>query len=112
MKCAHDHRNHDEHHESENVLAVLDRKRVEGRCEVPVHEQESDNGGGEGGPRPTDSGDGNDEKQVQKENAGETDAVPGSEDKCHRQGRRTEKSHRPAREDTWSRQKAAGHTQA
>ena len=68
---AHDRGNGEEDREGEQVLALLDRERVDRRSEVPVDEQKPDHGRGEGGPHAADGRDHDDEQQEQQQHAGE-----------------------------------------
>ena len=68
-KRAHDRGDGEEDRQREQVLALLDRERVHRRREIPVDEQEADDGRGERGPDAADRRDHDDEQEEEQQDA-------------------------------------------
>ncbi len=74
-EAADDDRDGEEHGDGEDVLALVDRERVERRHEVPVDEERSADRCGERRPEPADRRDGDDEQQEEEHHGRQPDVV-------------------------------------
>ena len=75
-EAAHHDRDDEEDDDREDVLAFVDRERVQRWHEVPVHEQRAADRRGERRPEPADSGHEDDEQQEEEHHGGEPDLAP------------------------------------
>ena len=75
-EAAHHDRDDEEDDDREDVLAFVDRERVQRWHEVPVHEQGAADRRGERGPEPADSGHDDDDQQEEEHHGGEPDVAP------------------------------------
>ena len=73
---AHGHRDDEEDREREEVLALADRERVEGRREVPVRQEEARDRGRERRPDAADGRDDDDDEEVEEQHAGQPEVAP------------------------------------